>query len=90
MGIIKDVNINLASKYATEAAAAGRRVFVYRQNVPLKETRVSGPISVIAEVVEAIESTGWTLAEMNYDGADHKNGAVLLLFRAASNGARHD
>ena len=40
-------------------------------------------MSGAAEVIEGIEKSGWRLAQMAYDGAPSKNGAVMLLFRRA-------
>jgi hypothetical protein len=83
MGLIKDVKAQSAGTDASRAAAEGRTVFLYRFNVPATSSGFSGPVSGAAEVIEGIEQPGWRLAQMAYDGAQSKNGAVMLLFRRA-------
>ena len=83
MGLIKDVKTQSAGTDASSAAAEGRTVFLYRFNVPATSSGFSGPVSGAAEVIEGIEQSGWRLAQMAYDGAQSKNGAVMLLFRRA-------
>jgi hypothetical protein len=81
MGLITDTKATSASKDASRAASEGRQVFVYRYNVPATSSGYSGPIGGASEVIEGIERHNWTLCHMAYDGAQSKNGAVLLLFR---------
>jgi hypothetical protein len=40
-----------------------------------------GPAAGAAEVIEVIKHAGWALADMAYDQAQWRHGAVLLLFR---------
>jgi hypothetical protein len=81
MGIIKDAKAITASKHAGQARTEGRTVFLYRYNVPATSSGFSGPVEGAAEVIEAVEASGWVLCDMAYDGAQSKNGAALLLFR---------
>jgi hypothetical protein len=84
MGIIKESKANTAGQHASRAAREGRTVFLYRFNVPSSSSGWSGPISGAAEVIEAIEKHGWQLGDFAYDRAQSENGAVLMLFRRAS------
>jgi hypothetical protein len=85
MGFIKDVKATTAASHAARARQESRTVFLYRHNVPATSSGFSGPITDAAEVIESIERTGWQLNQVAYDGHQSKNGAVLLLFRAARN-----
>jgi hypothetical protein len=81
MGFLKDVKADSAKLTASRAVTEGRTVFLYRFNVPASSPAMSGPLSGAAEVIEAVEAAGWRLSDMAYDGAQSKNGAMLLLFR---------
>lgn len=81
MGFIKEVKADTARNHATRAREEGRGVFLYRFDVPSTSSGFSGLVSGAAEVIEAIERTGWRLQHMAYDGHQSKNGAALLLFR---------
>jgi hypothetical protein len=81
VGIVKDAKTNLAHTEAARALSEGRTVFVYRCNVPAFSSGFSGSVSGAAEVIETIERLGWSLANMAYDGAQSRNGALVLLFR---------
>lgn len=81
MGIVKDAKANLARTEASRARTEGRAVFIYRCNVPAFGSGFSGSVSGAAEVIETIEAQGWSLADMAYDGAQSRNGALILLFR---------
>lgn len=81
MGIVKDAKANVARVEAARALAEGRAVFVYRCNVPAFSSGFSGSVSGAAEVIETIEGQGWSLSNMAYDGAQSRNGALVLLFR---------
>jgi hypothetical protein len=83
MGFIKDTKVATATKDAERARSEGRKVFVYRFNVPATSSGFSGSVSGAAEVIEGIEDAGWRLTELAYDGKQSSNGAALLLFRAA-------
>jgi hypothetical protein len=81
MGLIKEVKADTGRKHATRAREEGRGVFLYRFDVPASGGGFSGPVSGAAEVIEAIERTGWRLQHMAYDAKQSSNGAALLLFR---------
>jgi hypothetical protein len=88
MGLIKDTKTSTAAQHAARAAQEGRSIMLYRFNVPATSSGFSGPVSGAAEVVESIEQHGWQLSDMAYDGAQSKNGAVVLLFRRVAEAAR--
>jgi hypothetical protein len=81
MGFVKESKQNTAVMHARRSAGEGHTVFLYRFDVPATSSGLSGPVSGAAEVIEGIEQQGWNLAEMAFDRAQSKNGAVLLLFR---------
>jgi hypothetical protein len=83
MGLIRDSKASTAAQHAVRAAQEGRTVLLYRQNLGATSSGFSGPVGDVAEVIEAIESQGWELAQMAYDERQSRNGGVLLLFRAA-------
>ena len=83
MGIFKDAKANVARTEAARAVSEGRAIFVYRCNVPAFSSGFSGSVSGAAEVIETIEGQGWSLSDMAYDGAQSRNGALVLLFRRA-------
>lgn len=82
MGFIRDAKVNVASDAAARARSEGRTVLVYRYNIPATSSGFSGPVAGAAEVIESVEQAGWVLQQIAYDGAQSKNGAVMLLFRA--------
>jgi hypothetical protein len=83
MGVIRDTKASAAAQHAARAAQEGRTVLLYRQNVGVTSSGFSGPVGDVAEVIEAIESQGWELAQLAYDERRSRHGGVLLLFRAA-------
>ena len=83
MARIKDSNASTAARHAARAAQEGRTVLLYRQNVGAASSGFSGPVGDAGEVIEAIESQGWELAQMAYDKRQSRNGGLMLLFRAA-------
>jgi hypothetical protein len=85
MGWSKDAKAATAGQHAARSAEEGHSVLVYRQNVPFSSAGWSGPVSAAAEVIEAIEDNGWSLATLAYDEQQTRNGAMLLLFRRGSN-----
>jgi hypothetical protein len=88
MGFIKDTKANVAGSHAARAAQEGRRVLLYRYDVPATSSGFSGPVSGAAEVIESIEGQGWHLSDMAYDGKQARNGAVVLLFRRSANNSQ--
>ena len=83
MGLVRDTKASAAAQHAARASHEGRTVLLYRQNVGATSSGFSGPVGDVAEVIEAIESQGWELAQLAYDERRSRNGGVLLLFRAA-------
>jgi hypothetical protein len=83
MGLVRDTKASAAAQHAARAAHEGRTVLLYRQNVGATSSGFSGPVGDVAEVIEAIESQGWELAQLAYDERRSRSGGVLLLFRAA-------
>jgi hypothetical protein len=81
MGIIKESKASTAAQHASRAVREGRTVFLYRFNVAATSSGWSGPIAGAAEVIEAVERSGWQLNDFAYDGAQSQHGAVLMLFR---------
>jgi hypothetical protein len=81
MGFIKDAKANTAASHAARARQEGRTVLLYRQDIGIASSGLSGPISAAAEVIEAIESQGWLLHQFAYDEKQSRHGGVLLLFR---------
>jgi hypothetical protein len=81
MGIVKDAKANVARAEAARALSEGHAIFVYRCNVPAFGSGFSGSVSGAAEVIETIESQGWSLSNMAYGGAHSRYGALVLLFR---------
>ena len=84
MGIIKETKAATAASHARRSAGEGHTVLLYRFDVPWSSGGFSGPISGAAEVVEAIEKSGWQLDQFSFDRAQSSHGAVLLLFRRAA------
>jgi hypothetical protein len=84
MPLIKDTKAISAADHAARAAREGRVVFLYRQNIGATNSGYSGPVSGMAEVIEAIERQGWALDQMAFDEHQSRNGAILLLFRRAA------
>jgi len=80
MGFLKDVKVNTITQHAERALAEGRFVFLARINVPVGDlTGFSGPVSGVAEQIEAVERTGWALQQMSYiQGKGHIQGFYLF------------
>lgn len=81
MGFVKDAKANAAANHAARARDEGRTVLLYRQDVGIASSGFSGPVSGVAEVIEAIEGQGWALYQMAFDEKQSRHGGVLLLFR---------
>jgi len=45
MGLIKDTKTSIAASHATRAIQEGRRVLLYRYDVPTTSSGFSGPVS---------------------------------------------
>ncbi|MGW7001589.1 hypothetical protein ACWGCW_01840 [Streptomyces sp. NPDC054933] len=81
MGWIKDAKAEAISKDAKRAIDEGRTVFVCRVNQGVLQSNWSGPLSGVAEQIEAIEAHGWQLDQASFSH-DHKNHAsAFLIFR---------
>jgi len=84
MGLVKETKAGVGRTEAARARSEGRTVFVYRCNVPAFRSGFSGSISGAAEVIESIEGQGWSLSEFAYDGAQSRNGALVMMFRRSA------
>lgn len=83
MGMIRGIKLQTAGATAARAAAAGRGVLAYRQNIPATKGGWSGEIPDMGEVIEEIERCGWLLAQMAFDGHQSSHGGCILIFRRA-------
>lgn len=63
MGLIKQAKADALVTEARRAVEQGRTVFAPRLNTPLSQHGMSGSIAGWAEMIEAVESAGWRLAE---------------------------
>ncbi|GGY72096.1 hypothetical protein [Streptomyces xanthochromogenes] len=83
MGWIKDAKAEAIGKEAQRALDEGRAVFVCRINQGTLQSNFSGPLSGVAEQIEAIEALGWELEQASFSH-DHKDHAsAFLIFRKA-------
>lgn len=80
MGFLKDVKSNKIAGEAQRAIQEGRSVFLARINVGMTDAGMSGSVTGAAEIIEAIESTGWRLDQMSYaqDGKGKPEGYYLF------------
>lgn len=80
MGMFKDVKVATITQHAERALQEGRFIFLARINVPINDLAgFSGPVSGVAEQIEAVERAGWTLREMSYiQGKGHIQGFYLF------------
>lgn len=80
MGFLKDVKVSTISQHAQRALEEGRYVFLARINNPVGDVHFSsGPVSGVAEQIEAIERVGWALQQMSYvQGKGHIEGFYLF------------
>jgi hypothetical protein len=62
MGFIKDAKQNMLSTEAKRAVEEGRTVFAPMLNTPMSQHTMSGSVAGWAEMIEAVEREGWTLA----------------------------
>lgn len=67
MGFVKDNKVSMIGRHAQRAIEEGRTVFVARINNPVGDGGgFSGPVSAVAEQIEAVEAQGWWLQNMSY------------------------
>ncbi|MFD8618282.1 hypothetical protein [Streptomyces sp. NPDC059513] len=84
MGFLNSAKSDMLGKAAKEAHEKGRKVFTPFLNMPATQGNMSGPIDAWAEMIEAVEAEGWTLAEWSV-GLDAKGKPQAYpLFRRAS------
>jgi len=81
MGWIKDAKADMIAKAANRARAEGRAVFLARINNPAADSQASGPMSGVAEQIEAVEAQGWVLQQMSYCQDKRGNPEGYYLFR---------
>lgn len=72
-----------ASAAAAKAAERGLEVWAYRQKIAWLQSGFSGEVGGIGEAIGAIESQGWRLDHMAFDGEQGSHGGCILLFRRA-------
>ncbi|MCW2919143.1 MAG: hypothetical protein JWN52_7211 [Actinomycetia bacterium] len=63
MGWIKDAKMDMVTKEAQRALQEGRAVFTPKLNTPATHGGLSGSIPGWAEMIEAIEASGWVMAQ---------------------------
>jgi hypothetical protein len=80
MGFVKDMKTNTAGKDAARAAAEGRKIFVFKFDMPNLNSAVTSSVSGAAEVVEAIEEQDWVMSDMAVHPSV-RHGAMVMLFR---------
>jgi hypothetical protein len=88
MGLVIDTEASAAAGQAARATREGRTVLLYRQHFPASVAGQPDPVGDLAEVIEAIESQGWALAQLAYDERKSRAGGVLLLFRPSGHPLR--
>ncbi|MBM0230080.1 MULTISPECIES: hypothetical protein [Micromonospora] len=64
MGWINNAKANEAGKHARESLAKGNHILVYKIIEATTNSRVTAPMSGVAEQIQAIEAEGWMLANM--------------------------
>ena len=81
MGRIKDAEANAIKEHARRAISEGRTVFVCRVNQGALQSNFAGPLSGVAEQIEAVEELGRQLdqASFSHDHKDHVS--AFLIFR---------
>jgi hypothetical protein len=81
MGWIKDAKANALTTEAQRAIEEGRTVFTPRLNTPATAASLSGSVSGWAEMIEAIEESGWTLAHWTATDDSKRRPVAYPLFR---------
>lgn len=81
MGWIKDAKADAIKQHAQRAIEENHFVFVCRVNQGALQSNWSGPLSGVAEQIEAVEALGWQLdqASFSHDHKDHAS--AFLIFR---------
>ncbi|MGH3356605.1 MAG: hypothetical protein ACRDOJ_11960 [Nocardioidaceae bacterium] len=83
MGIIKQAKSDSLRQEAQRTREQGRTVFAPRLNTPMSQHNLSGAISGWAEMIEAVESCGWRLAEWAVSTDPKGRPEAYPLFRRA-------
>ena len=87
MGFIKETKSNQLTKEAQRAIEEGRTIFAPRLNTPMSSSGFTGSISGWAEMIEAIESCGWSLEHWAIAHDDrHRPGAYPVFRRRPTPG----
>jgi len=84
MGFIRDAKTEKVGRDAGRAREEGRTVFVARANVSGIDAGTSGAVRDVAEMLEAIEAEGWTLADMSWTRDAKNKPEGYFLFRRVS------
>ena len=71
MGFLNDAKSDMLKDEAKKATEKGRKVFTPFLNMPATQRNASSSIDAWAEMIEAVEAEGWTLAEWSV-GLDAK------------------
>jgi hypothetical protein len=77
-----EITVGAAYRHALRAREDGRRLFVYRCNIPASQPGASGPMDAVADAIEEVELAAWRFDQVAFDGHQSGNDTVLLLFRA--------
>ncbi|UXY25017.1 hypothetical protein N8I84_42075 (plasmid) [Streptomyces cynarae] len=81
MGFIKDAKVESMKGHAQRAISEGRTVFVCRVNQGALQSNWSGPLSGVAEQIEAVEELGWQLDQANFSHDQKNHASAFLIFR---------
>jgi hypothetical protein len=81
MGFIKQAKTVGAMQEAERARKEGRPVFVYRFEMPHWGSSQSGSVSGAADVIDAVEASGWALTNITGTAGEGNRGAFVMVFR---------
>ncbi|MFG2109831.1 hypothetical protein [Micromonospora chersina] len=84
MGWLNNAKASEAGKHAREAVAKGDTILVYKFIEANTNSRITAPMTGMAEQIQAIEAEGWTLANMAVGEGKALGGervALICLFR---------
>lgn len=82
MGLIKDTKIGIVVDDAKKARAAGQTVFVCLfKSGGLAGGAVSGELTHVSAMVQAVEQQGWRLEQASYSDAGGKVDRMMGVFR---------